>query len=96
MSAQDSLNFKSELPTFSAKADGVSVSVDVLQWWKNHETELPSWSSVCKKALLIQPSSAAAERVFSILQNLFNEKQTLSLQDYIESSVMLQYNTRKE
>ena len=41
---------------------------------------------------LIQPSSAVAERVFSILNNTFTDRQDNTLQDYLESSVMLQYN----
>ena len=42
--------------------------------------------------LLVQPSSAAAERVFSLLQNSFTQRQSSSLEDYIETSIMLQYN----
>ena len=42
-------------------------------------------------ATSFQPSSAAAERVFSILQR-FTAQQQSSLEDYIELSVMLQYN----
>ena len=41
---------------------------------------------------VIQPSSAAAERAFSILNNTFTDRQDNTLQDYLESSVMLQYN----
>ena len=44
------------------------------------------------QAMLVQPSSAAAERVFSLLRNSFGERQQSSLQDYIETSIMLQYN----
>ena len=33
------------------------------------------WSSPCKLILLIQPSSAAAERVFSLLSSSFKEQQ---------------------
>ena len=36
-------------------------------WWKRNEEVLPNWSSTCKGVLLVQSSSAAAERVFSIL-----------------------------
>ena len=39
-----------------------------------------------------QPSAAAAERVFSLLQNSFKDQQYSSLKDYIEASIMLQYN----
>ena len=63
-------------------------------WWKNNEQVLPNWSSTCKSVLLLQPSSAAAERVFSILSNSFTDRQEHSLKDYIETSVMLQYNCR--
>ena len=45
-----------------------------------------------KTWLLVQPSSAAAERVFSLLQNSFSQRQSSSLEDYIETSLMLQYN----
>ena len=46
----------------------------------------------CKTALLMQPSSAAAERVFSLLNNSFKGSQARALEDYIETSIMLQYN----
>ena len=44
--------------------------------------------------ILVQPSSAAAERIFSILSNSFTDRQEHALRDYIETSVMLQYNCR--
>ena len=39
---------------------------------------------------LIQPSSASAEQVFSILQNSFTHQQHSSLEDYISVFCMLQ------
>ncbi len=78
-----------------AKADGVSPTIDKLEWWKKHSNELPHWSAACKLVLLVQPSSAAAERVFSLLSNSFGEQQTSSLEETIEASIMLQYNYRK-
>ena len=83
---------KAEMPLYMAKASDVSAEIDKLQWWQIHEKDLPKWSSVCKQVLLIQPSSAAAERVFSLLTNSFNDRQNRSLEDYIEASIMLQYN----
>lgn len=85
---------KCELPLYMAKADGLSVEADKMDWWKKHEAELPLWSTSCKSVLLLQPSSAAAERVFSLLANSFCEQQTRALEDYVQSSVMLQYNYR--
>ena len=59
---------------------------------KRHTEDLPHWSTAFKLVLLVQPSSAAAERVFSLPQNSFSQRQSSSLEDYIETSLMLQYN----
>ena len=40
------------------------------------------------------PSSAASERVFSTLKRLFGDQQLSSLMDYIQGSIMLNYNER--
>ena len=85
---------KCELPRYMAVADDVSVEVEKMGWWKSHQSELPKWSNACKMALLVQPSSAAAERVFSLLSNSFKVQQYHSLEDYIEVSIMLQYSCR--
>lgn len=89
-------DLKRELPTYLAKVDGVvGVSSEVgIEWWKKYADELPHWSAAFQLILLVQPSSAAAERVFSLLTNSFSEKQTSALEDCIEASIMLQYNCR--
>ena len=73
----------------------VTCEDDKLTWWANHKDTLPHWSSLVKKLLLIQPSSASAERVFSLLTNAFGSQQESALQDYLEASVMLRYNNAK-
>ena len=85
---------KSELPIYMAKAHGLSIDANKLDWWKKHEAEVPLWSKSCKSILLLQPSSAAAERVFSLLSSSFNDRQTQALEDYVQTSIMLQYNYR--
>ena len=98
--SQDPNNLKEELPTYFAKAAAVASStcgmepIGTLEWWKNNCTDLPYWSTAAQKVFLVQPSSAAAECVFSIL-NQFSDTQTNSLEDYVESTVMLQYNNQK-
>ena len=82
-----------ELPTYLSIAEGVSPDVQLTAWWHNHEPDLPIWARVCKQILLVQPSSASAERVFSLLQNSFSSRQECSLEDYITTSVILQYNS---
>ena len=45
----------------------------------------------CLQVLLVQPSSATSEHVFSLTTNSFGERQQNSFQDYMEASLMLQY-----
>ena len=85
---------KAELPAYLAKADGISSETDPVEWWKGHSADLPNWSSATADILLVQPSSAAAERVFSLLKASFGSQQDTTLNDYIECSLMLQYNNR--
>ena len=67
---------------------------NICERWKANETILPHWAEAAKKALLVQPSSAASERVFSLVNNTFGKTQNSSLEDYVESCIMLQYNNR--
>jgi hypothetical protein len=85
-----------ELPQYVAAAQDVIISSEEkkVEWWKHHAEQLPNWSSAVKKVLLVQPSSAAAERAFSILNASFNDQQHHALSDYLQASVMLQYNKR--
>ena len=85
---------KQELPQYIAHSEDLSSDYDPLQWWKSKESVLPTWASCARQVLCIQPSSAAAERVFSLLQVSFGDCQGLALQDYIETALMLQYNAR--
>ena len=47
-----------------AASEDVSTEIDLIAWWKRHAIELPKWANAFNKVLLVQPSSAAAERVF--------------------------------
>ena len=83
-----------ELAKYQALADHKADDINVLEWWSRHAREIPHWARACKQILLLQPSSAASERVFSLLQNSFGSRQELALEDYIEASIMLQYNNK--
>ena len=83
---------KHELAHYLAAAEDVDPTYDPLKFWKRHQDTLPAWSAAAKRVLLVQLSSAAAVRVFSLLTNSFGQRQQTSLQDYIETSLMLQYN----
>ncbi|KAK3749798.1 hypothetical protein QZH41_000861 [Actinostola sp. cb2023] len=86
-----------ELPNYLASADGTVCESedDKVRWWSDHVNALPNWSAATKKILLVQPSSASAERVFSMLQNAFNHQKDGALEETLEVSVMLRYNGNK-
>ena len=79
---------------YLVKADGVSTEMTKLQWWQSHEEDHPRWwSNACKQVVLIQLSSAAAERIFSLLTNSSNERQNSYLGIIAETSFVLHYNS---
>ena len=54
-----------------------------------HDKPHSALTTLCTcQTTLIQPSSAAAERVFSLLVNSFNSNQESALEYYIQASVM--------
>ena len=87
-----------ELPNYLdlAIADGaIETEEGKVQWWATHAAALPNWSTAVKKILLVQPSSASAERVFNLLQNAFSKQQEATLEETVETLVMLHYNDNK-
>ena len=87
-------DFKTELPNYLAAVEDVNPTYDPIEFWKTHELSLRYWAKAARKVLVVQPSSAASERVFSLLNSSFGHQQNSALQDYIETSLMLQYNNR--
>ena len=85
---------KTELLVYLAKCADTGENFCALKWWKMNSQQLPTWAASAKKVLLVQPSSAASERVFSLLKASFNDQQDFTLQDYLEASLMLQYNRK--
>jgi hypothetical protein len=67
---------------------------DVWKWWQDHQRALPHWSAAAKRMALIQPSSASVERVFSILENVTSGSQSRLLEDALEATILLRYNSR--
>ena len=58
------------------------------------EQGLPYYYKAVKLLVLLQPSSAGAERVFSVLKRYFDEQQESSLTDAIRVAVFLEVNKR--
>lgn len=69
---------------------------DVLSWWKDNAVsgDLPNLRRALAVALLYQPSSAAAERVFSLINNYLGKKQMTASDELMKAQVMTQYNNK--
>ena len=65
-------------------------------FWTGVHSRLPHLAKLARFCFSLTPSSAGAERVFSMLKNSFTINQLRSsLEDYTACSVMLQHNKKK-
>ena len=55
----------------------------------------PTFQHAVRSVVLVQPSSAAAERIFSILKNILEVVGNTPLEDDVESRVFAQVNKRR-
>eukprot|EP01043_Picozoa_sp_COSAG02_P025369 COSAG02_NODE_1423_length_12684_cov_35.530393_2_plen_227_part_00 len=68
---------------------------DILRFWRQHGGELnDAWKFAARCVFSIPGSSAASERVFSLLKTMYPEQRGNALADNIEASLMLRYNKR--
>lgn len=63
----------------------------IKSWWKLYQNQLPHLSATLKSIILHQPSSAAVERVFSLLELAFTSRQNRLLDDVIELTLQFQF-----
>ena len=67
----------------------------VEEFWKYKRLEYPSLAKLLRFAYTFPVSSASVERLFSKLKQAFSLQQMmLALEDYVEASVLLQFNRR--
>ena len=82
---------KEELAAYKVATENVSPDQDRTEWWRLREG-LPTWKKAAKIMMAIAPSSAAAERVFSLMSDSFGAQQERVLEDQLEVALMLQFN----
>jgi hypothetical protein len=98
-------SLKAELPEYIRRvqdlrgheSDALTVeekSKEISAWWAKHASELPVWAELARDIFLLSPSSAAIERLFSILRYTFGDDQKTAKEDYVETACMLQFNSR--
>jgi len=96
-------DLEQNLPLFIAAAHGYTANhgsaeeytESVLEWYKNHSGEIGAWAEAPLIAFSFTPSSAAAQRAFSLLKALFGSSQDMALADFIQGSIMVRYNGSK-
>lgn len=69
----------------------------VLRFFKKRRAKFPAFFAAAKVIALMQPTSAAAERVFSLLEAFFGPKgrRGRALQDLINTTLKLRYHDRE-
>ena len=70
----------------------------ILCWWaeRARNREIPTWRKFAVRVFSLQPSSAAAERIFSVLREMIDHSQRSAKSDILEVTCMRRYNHRKE
>ena len=88
-------DLRSAQPAVNQKAYGI------MEWWRMPTggavgmprfKAFPSWGVLVRKFSLCSPSSAAAERVFSLLKLVLSKQDFRKLGDLIETSLLLRVN----
>lgn len=62
-------------------------------WWRAISAKVPAWFTVAKILVLLQPSSAAIERFYSLVKANSDDTQGAESQETLASRCMLMYNT---
>ena len=64
-----------------------------MNFWRTKWSDIPNIAKVARFCITLSPSSASAERVFSVVKSMFAVQQmTQTLEDHTEASVMLVVN----
>jgi hypothetical protein len=82
-------SLKKELPSFKKIADQYDPNMDRWEFWRTYYLSLPAWYKLAEEIVLVMVSSASVERIFSLLNNFFDDQQQNCLNDNKEAAVRL-------
>lgn len=75
-------------------SEDYSFPEQVLKFFREHGQSFPAWSAAAR-IIAFTSTSAASERVFSLMKYIFGNKQESSLMDYAQAACMLRYTSAK-
>lgn len=75
--------------------DPAAFTAAVLKWWRCRSRHIPHWATAARIMFAVSPSSAAAERVFSILANSFDSTRDHALEDLVEGTIQVRFNNKQ-
>jgi hypothetical protein len=84
---------KTELPTYQAQSRGAAADASSLDFFAARKDSLPTLNKTLERACLLFPTSAFAERIFSILKSVLSDQRSNLLEETIEVEVMHRVNT---
>ena len=87
-------DMQGELPKYRQLVKNIKGTRDVVQFFKLNGSTIPAFAEAFKIANLVRSSSAAVERLFSMLRRHFNDQQSSMLGDHIEGAMLISYNHR--
>jgi hypothetical protein len=67
---------------------------EVLAWWRTNGSSTGAWAAAARLFVLLQPSSASVERVFSMLRATVSEQQERMLEDQQELRIRKRYSMK--
>ena len=91
---RDRVSAGQNAPAFN-KASVNDYTEALLKWWRVNGNKFPAWCLGTRIVFAISPNSASCERVFSLLERMYDEEQRSTLGDAIQASLMLAYNKRR-
>ena len=69
---------------------------ELLQYWKEHQSEMGSWAGAARKVALLLPNSCLAERAGSIVRSRISDQQGAMLDETFETYCRLAFRYAEE
>ena len=77
------------------RGDAAEYTKALLLWWRINHPAAPTWGHAARIVFSMTCTSAASERVFSMVNDMFGPERATSLADQLQTAVMLRYNKRQ-